>query len=114
MELQHPRPPEPPVKVPPNEDIPDPLDDPTRGTPDYLPPDSPPVPERDPAPRQNDGNRRSKSRASRQHRAGGSMEPEVNPTEARQAKPVGHMRYVLAISFGLAALALLIVYLFVS
>ena len=28
MELQHPRPPEPPVKVPPNEDI-DPLDDPT-------------------------------------------------------------------------------------
>jgi hypothetical protein len=48
MELQHPRPPEPPVKVPPNEDIPDPLDDPTRGTPDYLPPDSPPIPERDP------------------------------------------------------------------
>jgi hypothetical protein len=47
MELQHPRPPEPPVKVPPNEDI-DPLDDPTRGTPDYLPPDSPPIPERDP------------------------------------------------------------------
>jgi len=41
------------------------------------------------------------------------MEPELNPTEARQAKPVGHMRYVLAISFGLAALALLIVYLFV-
>src|SRR3954468_13436431 len=48
MELQHPRPPEPPVKVPPNEDIPDPLEDPTRGTPDYLPPDSPPLPERDP------------------------------------------------------------------
>ena len=41
------------------------------------------------------------------------MERKVNPTEARQAKPVGHMRYVLAISFGLAALSLLIVYLFV-
>jgi hypothetical protein len=40
------------------------------------------------------------------------MERKLNPTEARQGKPVGHMRYVLAISFGLAALALLIVYLF--
>jgi hypothetical protein len=42
------------------------------------------------------------------------MRSERNPTEARQAKPVGHMRYVLAISFGLAALALLIVYLVVA
>jgi hypothetical protein len=42
------------------------------------------------------------------------MRPERNPTEARQAKPVGHMRYVLPISFGLAALALLIVYLVVA
>ncbi|HXV26390.1 MAG TPA: hypothetical protein VED46_19320 [Alphaproteobacteria bacterium] len=42
------------------------------------------------------------------------MRLERNPTEARQAKPVGHMRYVLSISFALAALALLIVYLVVA
>jgi hypothetical protein len=42
------------------------------------------------------------------------MRAERNPTEARQGKPVGHMRYVLPISFGLAALALLIVYLVVT
>jgi hypothetical protein len=36
--------------------------------------------------------------------------PDLSPTEARQAKPVGHMRYVLVISLGLAALALLLVY----
>ena len=39
------------------------------------------------------------------------MKREFDPTEARQAKPLGHMRYVLAISIALAALALLIVYL---
>ena len=38
------------------------------------------------------------------------MTPERNPTEARQGKPVGHMRYVLPISLGLAVLALLLVY----
>lgn len=43
-----------------------------------------------------------------------AMRLERNPTEARQAKPVGHMRYVLSISFALAALALLIVYLVVA
>lgn len=42
------------------------------------------------------------------------MGPERNPTEARQAKTLGHMRYVLSISFALAAVALLIVYLVVS
>ena len=39
------------------------------------------------------------------------MPAERNPTEARQGKTTGHMRYVLPISFALAALALLIVYL---
>ena len=39
------------------------------------------------------------------------MKPDLNATEARQGKPVGHMRYVLPISLGLAALALLLVYL---
>jgi hypothetical protein len=48
MNLQHPRPPDPPVIVPPDKDVPDPSDDPTKGTPDYLPTDSPPVPEREP------------------------------------------------------------------
>ena len=42
------------------------------------------------------------------------MRPERNATEARQGKSVGHMRYVLPISFGLAVLALLIVYLVVA
>jgi hypothetical protein len=41
------------------------------------------------------------------------MKRELDPTKARQGKPVGHMRYVLAISFALAVLALLIVYLVV-
>ena len=38
------------------------------------------------------------------------MEPELNPTEARQGKTLGHMRYVLPISLALAVLALLLVY----
>ena len=45
---QHPNPPEPPVVVPPNVDVPDPAD-PMRRNPDrHLPPDAPPVPEREP------------------------------------------------------------------
>ena len=48
MKLQHPNPPEPPVTVPPNRDVPDP-DDPMRRNPDrHLPPDQAPVPEREP------------------------------------------------------------------
>ena len=42
------------------------------------------------------------------------MKQELDPIKVRQAKPIGHMRYVLAISFGLAVLALLVVYLMVA
>jgi hypothetical protein len=48
MELQHPSPPEPPVVIPPNRDVPDPAD-PMRRNPDrHLPPGQTPVPEREP------------------------------------------------------------------
>lgn len=38
--------------------------------------------------------------------------PVVSATEARQAVPLGHMRYVLAISLTLVIVAFAIIYLF--
>ena len=48
MMAQHPIPPEPPVIVPPNRDVPDPTDPLRRGPDRQLPPDSTPIPEQDP------------------------------------------------------------------
>jgi hypothetical protein len=46
--MQHPNPPELPIVVPPDKNVPDPAD-PTRRNPDrHLPPDQAPVPEREP------------------------------------------------------------------
>jgi hypothetical protein len=44
-------------------------------------------------------------------RRGPADHPVLNETEARQAVPVGHMRYVLAISLALVILAFGAIYL---
>jgi hypothetical protein len=38
--------------------------------------------------------------------------PRLTPTEARQSVPTGHVRYILAISLGLAVVAVAAVWLF--